>query len=117
MKFGHESEDESDLHSEPVEDTEHGAVPKKIEMVENELDCHVESIDVGSQQPHSRIAEMQAAEALMKRMPKVPKDGYPEPASVDGTESLVAAEPTVTDNSRYIEVYEDNYLDDFYDDF
>ena len=117
VKFGHESEDESDLHSEPVEDTEHGAVPEKIEMVENELDCHVESIDVGSQQPHSRIAEMQAAEALMKRMPKVPKDGYPEPASVDGTESLVAAEPTVTDNSRYIEVYEDNYLDDFYDDF
>ena len=117
VKFGHESEDESDLHSEPVEDTEHGAVPEKIEMVENELDCHVESIDVGSQQPHSRIAEMQAAEALMKRMPKVQKDGYPEPASVDGTESLVAAKPTVTDNSRYIEVYEDNYLDDFYDDF
>lgn len=117
VKFGHESEDESDLHSEPVEDTEHGAVPKKIEMVENELDCHVESIDVGSQQPHSRIAEMQAAEAFLKRMPKVPEDGQPEPASVDGTESLVAAEPTVTDNSRYIEVYEDNYLDDFYDDF
>ncbi|WP_051588797.1 VirD4-like conjugal transfer protein, CD1115 family [Ruminococcus sp. NK3A76] len=117
VKFGHESEDESDLHSEPVEDTEHGAVPEKIEMVENELDCHVESIDVGSQQPHSRIAEMQAAEAFMKRMPKVPEDGQPEPVIVDGTESLVAAEPMVTDNSRYIEVYEDNYLDDFYDDF
>ena len=117
VKFGHESEDESDLHSEPVEDTEHGAVPQKIEMVENELDCHVESIDVGSQQPHSRIAEMQAAEAFMKRMPKVPEDGQPEPASVDGTEKLVSAEPVVTDNSKFIEVSDDNYLDEIFIDF
>ena len=117
VKFGHESEDESDLHSEPVEDTEHGAVPEKIEMVENELDCHVESIDVGSQQPHSRIAEMQAAEAFMKRMPKVPEDGQPEPASVDGTEKLVSAEPVVTDNSKFIEVSDDNYLDEIFIDF
>ena len=117
VKLGHESEDESDLHSEPVEDTEHGAVPEKIEMVENELDCHVESIDVGSQQPHSRIAEMQAAEAFMKRMPKVPEDGQPEPASVDGTEKLVSAEPVVTDNSKFIEVSDDNYLDEIFIDF
>ena len=117
VKFGHESEDESDFHSEPVEDTEHGAVPEKIEMVENELDCHVESIDVGSQQPHSRIAEMQAAEAFMKRMPKVPEDGQPEPASVDGTEKLVSAEPVVTDNSKFIEVSDDNYLDEIFIDF
>lgn len=117
VKFGYEAEDESDLHSEPVEDTEHGAVPEKIEMVENELDCHVESIDVGSQQPHSRIAEMQAAEAFMKRMPKVPEDGQPEQASVDGTESLVSAEPVVTDNSKFIEVSDDNYLDEIFIDF
>ena len=117
VKFGHESEDESDLHSEPVEDTEHGAVPQKIEMVENELDCHVESIDVGSQQPHSRIAEMQAAEAFLKRMPKVPEDGQPESASVDGTEKLVSAEPVVTDNSKFIEVSDDNYLDEIFIDF
>lgn len=117
VKFGHESEDESDLHSEPVEDTEHGAVPEKIEMVENEFDCHVESIDVGSQQPHSRIAEMQAAEALMKRMPKVPEDGQPEQARVDGTENLVSAEPVVTDNSKFIEVSDDNYLDEIFIDF
>ena len=117
VKFGYEAEDESDLHSEPVEDTEHGAVPEKIEMVENELDCHVESIDVGSQQPHSRIAEMQAAEAFMKRMPKVPEDGQPEPASVDGTEKLVSAEPVVTDNSKFIEVSDDNYLDEIFIDF
>ena len=117
VKFGHESEDESDLHSEPVEDTEHGSVPEKIEIVENELDCHVESIDVGSQQPHSRIAEMQAAEAFLKRMPKVPEDGQPEPASVDGTESLVSAEPVVTDNSNFIEVSDDNYLDEIFIDF
>ena len=117
VKFGHEAEDESDLHSEPVEDTEHGAVPEKIEMVENELDCHVESIDVGSQQPHSRIAEMQAAEAFMKRMPKMPENGQPEQASVDGTESLVSAEPVVTDNSKFIEVSDDNYLDEIFIDF
>ena len=86
-------------------------------MVENELDCHVESIDVGSQQPHSRIAEMQAAEAFMKRMPKVPEDGQPEPASVDGTEKLVSAEPVVTDNSKFIEVSDDNYLDEIFIDF
>ncbi|MBQ6633767.1 MAG: type IV secretory system conjugative DNA transfer family protein, partial [Ruminococcus sp.] len=117
VKFGYEAEDESDLHSEPVEDTEHGAVPEKIEMIENELDCHVESIDVGSQQPHSRIAEMQAAEAFLKRMPKVPEDGQPEQARVDGTESLVSAEPVVTDNSKFIEVSDDNYLDEIFIDF
>lgn len=117
VKFGHESEDESDLHSEPIEDTEHGAVPEKIEMVENELDCHVESIDVGSQQPHSRIAEMQAAEAFLKRMPKVPEDGQPEQARVDGTEKFVSAEPVVTDNSKFIEVSDDNYLDEIFIDF
>ena len=108
--------DENDLHTEPVEDTEHGSVPEN-ELREDEQDCHVESIDVGSQQPHSRIAEMQAAEAFMKRMPKVPEDGQPEQARVDGTESLVSAEPVVTDNSKFIEVSDDNYLDEMFIDF
>ena len=114
MKFGQAADvDDEDLHSEPAEDS----VPTKIKPVEDELDCHVESIDVGSQQPHSRIAEMQAAEAFLKRMPKMPENGQPEQASVDGTEKLVSAEPVVTDNSKFIEVSDDNYLDEIFIDF
>ena len=115
VKFGHESEDESDLHSEPVEDTEHGAVPEKIEMIENELDCHVESIDVGSQQPHSRLAEIEAAKKLSK-FPKSPTNGVPEPARVDTNDSVVTAEPVITEDSRFIDVAEDSYLNN-YDEF
>ncbi|MBR1383059.1 MAG: type IV secretory system conjugative DNA transfer family protein, partial [Ruminococcus sp.] len=49
VKFDQASEDENDLHSEPVdEDTEHEAVPENTND-DNEQDCHVESIDVGSQ--------------------------------------------------------------------
>ncbi|MBR1383427.1 MAG: TraM recognition domain-containing protein, partial [Ruminococcus sp.] len=118
VKFDQAAEvDDDDLHSEPVdeEDTKHEAVPENTND-DNEQDCHVESIDVGSQQPHSRIAEMQAA-ARLSRIPKLPENGKPEPARVDGTESVVSAEPVVTDDSKYIYVSEKNYLDAYDDIF
>ena len=118
VKFDQSAEaDDDDLHSEPVddEDTKHEAVPE-ITNEDKEQDCHVESIDVGSQQPHSRIAEMQAA-ARLSRIPKLPENGKPEQARVDGTESVVSAEPIVTDNSKYIDVSEDSYLDAYDDIF
>ena len=118
VKFDQAAEaDDEDLHSEPVDDddTKHEAVPE-ITNEDKEQDCHVESIDVGSQQPHSRIAEMQAA-ARLSRIPKLPENGKPEQARVDGTESVVSAEPVVTDDSDYIEVSEDSYLDTYDDIF
>lgn len=118
VKFDQSAEaDDDDLHSEPVddEDTKHEAVPENTNE-ENEQDCHVESIDVGSQQPHSRIAEMQAA-ARLSRIPKLPENGKPEQARVDGTESVVSAEPVVTDDSKYIDVSEESYLDAYDDIF
>ena len=118
VKFDQAAEaDDEDLHSEPVDDDDikHEAVPE-ITNEDKEQDCHVENIDVGSQQPHSRIAEMQAA-ARLSRIPKLPENGKPEPARVDGTESVVSAEPVVTDDSDYIEVSEDSYLDTYDDIF
>ena len=112
VKFGQAADvDDEDLHSEPAEDS----VPTKIKPVEDELDCHVENIDVGSEQPHSRIAEMQAA-ARLERFPKSPENGKPEPARVDTDDSVVAAEPVITDDSDYINVAEDSYLNN-YDEF
>ena len=118
VKFDQAAEaDDEDLHSEPVDDddTKHEAVPE-ITNEDKEQDCHVESIDVGSQQPHSRIAEMQAA-ARLSRIPKLPENGKPEQARVDGTESVVSAVPVVTDDSKYIDVSEDSYLDAYDDIF
>ena len=118
VKFDQAAEaDDEDLHSEPVDDddTKHEAVPE-ITNEDKEQDCHVESIDVGSQQPHSRIAEMHAA-ARLSRIPKLPENGKPEQARVDGTESVVSAEPVVTDDSKYIDVSEESYLDAYDDIF
>jgi type IV secretion system protein VirD4 len=82
----------------------------------DELDCHVESVDVGSEQPHSRIAEMQAQQ-MLEKFQKMPDDGKPEPAKLDGGETVVAAEPKMTTDSDFIDVNGNSYLDDFYEDF
>ncbi|MCR5142853.1 MAG: type IV secretory system conjugative DNA transfer family protein [Ruminococcus sp.] len=113
VKFDQAAEvDDDDLHSEPAEDS----LPAKMEPVEVELDCHVESIDVGSEQPHNRIAEMQAA-AKLSKIPKSPENGVPETARVDAEDSVVATEPVVTDNSDFIDVSGDSYLDAYDDVF
>ena len=102
------AEAEDDLHSEPAEE----ATPEKMDMVESELECKVESFDTGSTQPHSRIAEMQAAARLIK-IPKKPEDGKPELAKVDTDDTVVTTEPVITNNSVLIDVAEDSYLDNF----
>ena len=119
VKFDQAAEvDDDDLHIEPVDDDtpEHESVPEKMEKYD-ELDCHVESIDTGSVQPHNRIAEMQAAAAMIEKFPKKPENGEPEPAKVDSEDTVVMTEPIITKDSDSIEVYDNNYLDDYYDDF
>ena len=119
VKFDQSAEvDDDDLHSEAVDDdtTEHESVPEKTTQ-DDEQDCHVESVDVGSEQPHSRIAEMQAAAAMMNKIPKLPEDGESEQAKLDGKETVVMAEPIFTKDSDFIGVEDENYLDDYYDEF
>jgi type IV secretion system protein VirD4 len=110
--------DDDDLHNEPVDDDtpNHKSVPAKMEKFE-EIDCHVESVDTGSVQPHSRIAEIQAAKAIMNKIPKKPENGESEKAKLDGKETVVMAEPVFTKDSDFIGVEDENYLDDYYDEF
>ena len=107
---------DSDLHTEPVSDED---TPKNEPVPErdDEQDCHVESISVDSVQPHSRIAEIKAAEEMFGKIPKKPEDGKPEPAKLQGDETPVAAEPKITNESKYIGVDDNNYLDEWYDEF
>ncbi|MCR5019981.1 MAG: type IV secretory system conjugative DNA transfer family protein [Ruminococcus sp.] len=121
VKFGQTAEtDDEDLHSEPSEDnetdekTEHESAPENNNE-EKELDCHVEDISVDSVQPHSRIAEMEAAKRLAN-IPKKPKNGKPEPASLDDEDTVVTTEPEIEDDKDYICVNADDYLDN-YDEF
>jgi type IV secretion system protein VirD4 len=113
--------DEKELHSEPAADDDNDEYPEHESVPENtneekELDCHVEDISVDSEQPHSRIAEMEAAKRLVN-IPKKPKDGKPEPASVDDEDTLVTIEPEINNDSDFIEVNDNNYLDDLYGEF
>ena len=108
VRFDQSAETEDDLHSEPAEE----AAPEKMDMVESELECKVESFDTGSTQPHSRKAEMQAA-ARLSKIPKKPEDGKPELAKVDTDDTVVTTEPVITNNSVLIDVAENSYLDNF----
>ena len=116
VKFGQEAEaEDNDLHSEPVEDDdtpEHESVTTS----DNEQECHVESISVDSEQPHNRLAEIQAA-ARLEKFPKKPESGEPEPAKLEFEDTVVTTEPLLPADSEYIDTAEDNYLDDYYDDF
>lgn len=106
---------DNELHSEPVGDeepSERESVPER----DDEQDCHVESISVDSVQPHSRIAEIKAAEEMFGKIPKKPEDGKPEPAKLQGEETIVAAEPKISSESEYIDVTDSNYLDDLFND-
>ncbi|WP_154662918.1 VirD4-like conjugal transfer protein, CD1115 family [Ruminococcus albus] len=121
VKFGQAAEtDDEDLHSEPAEDneaddnTEHESAPENNNE-EKELDCHVEDISVDSEQPHSRIAEMEAAKRLAN-IPKKPKNGKPEPASLDDEDTVVTTEPEMENDKDYICVNANDYLDN-YDEF
>ena len=107
---------DDELHSEPVNDeetSERETVPES----DDEQDCHVENISVDSVQPHSRIAEIKAAEEMFGKIPKKPENGKPEPAKLQGEETVVAAEPKITNESKYIGVDDNNYLDEWYDEF
>ena len=116
VKFGQEAETEdNDLHSEPVDDDDDTPEHESVPTSDNEQECHVESIDVGSEQPHNRIAEIQAA-ARLEKIPKKPDSGEPEPAKLESEDTVVTAEPLLPADSEYIDVGEDNYLD-YYDDF
>jgi type IV secretion system protein VirD4 len=114
VKFGHDTElTEEELHSEPVDDeniSEHESAPENDEKKEFEQDCHVENIKVDSEQPHSRIAEMQAA-AMFEKMPKLPENGNSEPARIDSDDTVYSTYPEVDIDKEYICVTDDNYLD------
>ena len=104
VKFGGEDFDEDELYSEPAdEDTdtsEHESVPER----EDEQDCHVEMVNVDSEQPHNELArrkaEQRKAEILAARIEETDKV-YTAPAEL---------------GPDFIGVNDDSYLDK-YDDF
>ena len=118
VKFGQAAEvNDEDLHSEPVDDedsSEHESVPEKKSQ-DDDLDCHVEDIKVDSEQPHNRIAEMQAVARLTKEQSK-PETFSPEPARVEKKDTVITSEPKMELGKEYICVNADSYLDN-YDEF
>ena len=117
MKFGQEITDE-DIHTEPVDEDENEETPEHESVPTGyiEQECHVESISVDSEQPHNRLAEIQAA-ARLEKFPKKPDSGEPEPAKLETEDTVVTTEPLLSADSDFLDVSEDNYLDDYYDDF
>ena len=113
VKFGQEAElIENDLYREPIDDEnthEHEFVPTS----DNEQECHVESISIDSDQPHNRLAEIQAAQMIGS----IPKDVISEPARLDKEDTVYSASPEIEEGSKFIDVAEENYLDAYEDEF
>lgn len=115
VQYGSCDEQENeDLHSEPVEDSENmnGNAASETEMsdhktssedvFEDEIEHSVTIDDIIGNQVHTFIAS--------KEFPKDPKQGF-APANLDNTEMVVTAEPNL--KPPFIEVTDENYLDSF----
>lgn len=115
VQYGSCDEQENeDLHSEPVEDSENmnGNAASETEMSDhktssedvpdNDIEQSVTIEDIIGNQVHTFIAS--------KEFPKDPKQGF-APANLDNTEMVVTAEPTL--KPPFTEVAADSYLDVF----
>ncbi len=121
VQYGSSDEQENeDLHSEPVEDSENqiGNVVAETEMSARKLSSEdvpdrefeqsvtMEEIRNIGVQPHTALH--------FKEMPKEPKGGDSVPAQLDSSDKTVTAEPCL--KPPFTEVAEENYLD-VYDEF
>ena len=121
VQYGSFDEQENeDLHSEPVEDSENqiGNVVAETEISARKLSSEdvpdrefeqsvtMEEIRNIGVQPHTALH--------FKEMPKEPKGGGSVPAQLDSSDKTVTAEPCL--KSPFTEVAEENYLD-VYDEF
>lgn len=121
VQYGFSDEQENeDLHSEPVEDSENqiGNVVAETEMSARKLSSEdvpdrefeqsvtMEEIQNIGVQPHMALH--------FKEMPKEPKGGGSVPAQLDSSDKTVTAEPCL--KPPFTEVAEENYLD-VYDEF
>ena len=115
VQYGSSEEQENeDLHSEPVEDSEKqiGNAVTEAEMSDRktssedvpdqEFEQSVTIEDIIGNQVHTFIGA--------KEFPKDPKQGF-APANLDNTEIVVTAEPTL--KPPFTEVADDSYLDVF----
>lgn len=115
MQYGFYDEQENDdLHSEPVEDSEKqiGNAVTETEMSDRktssedvpdqEFEQFVTIEDIIGNQVHTFIGA--------KEFPKDPKQGF-APANLDNTEMVVTAEPNL--KPPFTEVTDENYLDSF----
>ena len=121
VQYGSSDEQENeDLHSEPVEDSE-----KQIgnAVTETEMsDRKTSSEDVPDQEFEQSVTMeeirnigVQPHTALhFKELPKEPKDGGSVPAQLDNSDKTVTMEPCI--KPPFTEVTEENYLD-VYDEF
>lgn len=118
VQFNFESEQENeDLHSEPVEDSENNE--GKAVTASAETDRKTSSEDVPEQE--DEIEQSVTIEEIIggqvhtyipqKPIPKRPVGGGSEPAELDNADKIVTAEPNL--KPPFIEVTAEDYLDTF----
>lgn len=118
VQFNFESEQENeDLHSEPVEDSENNkgkavtvsaesdrkALSEDVPKQEDEIEQSVTIEEIIGGQVHTYIPQ--------KPIPKRPVGGGSEPAELDNADKIVTAEPNL--KPPFIEVTAEDYLDTF----
>lgn len=118
VQFNFESEQENeDLHSEPVEDSENNkgkavtasaetdrkASSEDVPKQEDEIEQSVTIEEIIGGQVHTYIPQ--------KPIPKRPVGGGSEPAELDNADKIVTAEPNL--KPPFIEVTAEDYLDTF----